>query len=77
MRIYFQKRAYSDTDAETPTCRFVFYVTMPEAIETQEEAVRCILAQLETLQGHAQADLPRAEIWVNGKQLPREADHGQ
>ena len=50
---------------------------MPRAIETQEEGVRCILAQIETMLGTARENLPRAEIFVDGKQLPKEAEHGQ
>ena len=76
MRINFQKGAYSDRDAATPTCRFVFYVTMPEAIETQEEAARWILCQLGKLVTDFKHSLPGAEIWVDGKQLPREAEKG-
>ena len=76
MRIYFQKRAYSDTDAEPLTCRFVFYVTMPEAIETQEEAARWILCQMGEMLDDFKRSLPGAEIWVNEKLLPREAEKG-
>ena len=76
MKINFQQRRHNDIDDMVPVCKFEFFVTMPRAIETQEEGVRCILAQIETMLGTARENLPRAEIFVDGKQLPKEAEKG-
>lgn len=76
MRVNFLSGVCDDMPGTVPVCKFEFYITMPRGIETQEEAVRCILAQLETMLGLARQDLPKGEIWVNGKQLPREAEKG-
>ena len=76
MKINFQQRRHSDIDDMVPVCKFEFFVTMPRVIETQEEGARCILAQLQSLLDSARASIPQAEIWVDGKPLPREAGHG-
>ena len=76
MKINFQQRRHSDIDDMVPVCKFESFITMPRAIETQEEGVRCILAQLQSLLDSARESIPQAEIWLDGKPLPREAGLG-
>lgn len=76
MRIRFERTRGSVEMDTLPVCRFQFFVTMPEAIETQEEAARWIRYQLGELMGDFLHSLPDAEICVDGKQLPRAAEKG-
>lgn len=76
MRVSFNNSTHGGMQETIPVCKFEFYVTMPEAIETQEEAARWILCQLGEMLDDFKRSLPGAEIWVNEKLLPREAEKG-
>ena len=76
MRINFERTRNSVEMDTMPVCRFQFCVTMPESIDTQEEAARWILYELGNFLDSFKRSLPRAEIWVNGKQLSRESEKG-
>ena len=76
MRIRFERVRNSVEMDTLPVCRFQFFVNRPEGILTQEEAARWIRYQLGEMLANFKRSLPGAEIWVNEKLLPREAEKG-